>query len=66
MAIKNNNPYRQGRLASTRRKLDAFLEGYEAFNTGLHLEDNPYEPDSVSFEHWQKGWLEAQQEQNKE
>lgn len=34
-------------------------EGYDACRRGLLQKNNPYPPDTVEYEQWNEGWLEA-------
>lgn len=62
MFKKFNNPYRQGRLAVERNKLESFLDGYVAFENKLEVDDNPHEPKTLLWKQWDRGWREAQKD----
>ena len=38
---------------------DAHQEGYDAFNKGLTLADNPYPKDAEKRKGWDAGWEDA-------
>jgi ribosome modulation factor len=40
-------------------KSDAYEEGYDAFNKGCTLDDNPHDQDPVRQSAWIEGWEDA-------
>ncbi len=38
---------------------DVYQEGYQAFNGGLNLDDNPYAAEAQKQDRWIEGWEDA-------
>jgi len=56
------SPYWQGRIAADRKNLEAFQEGYAAYEDGRKVSDNPNPIGTDLYNQWDKGWHQAQQD----
>ena len=43
-------------MSTSSQHVDAFDEGFDAFNDGKDKEDNPYDPADEEWEEWNDGW----------
>jgi ribosome modulation factor len=43
--------------------VDAYQQGYDAYDEGLDEEDNPYQDDIPNAQQWAMGWQDAENEE---
>jgi len=56
------NPYWQGRVGAERNSLEAFQDGYTAYEEGQKVTDNPHEVGTELWSQWDKGWHRAERD----
>lgn len=44
--------------------ISSYTEGYEAFNRGKQITENPYPGMPKEYDDWNDGWLDARDEVN--